>query len=210
MPTFGLVGFAPGASVAITVSQGAVSSGATIPSWGTPIGDFPQLVRGAGTGYAIEVVSDDLLGPLTLSLNIGGTAIGPFVRTAAAQVSGAPVNHVLPTIAPTAAPGTYAATAGLWTHGLDPAPTPAYQWTRGGAVIGGATGVTYATTPADAGTTLRCSVTVAGVSAVSNAIAVPGGSAGVSVAAGTDGITFTAANGVAVSAGTSGIIFAEA
>jgi hypothetical protein len=210
MPTFGLVGFAPGASVAISVSQGSVSSGASVPSWGTPTGDVPQLVRDATTGYAIQVVSDDLLGSLTLSLNVAGTALGPYVRTAAAQVSGAAVNHVLPVVAPTATPGTYGATSGLWTHGLDPAPTPAYQWTRNGVAIGAATGATYATTAADDGTSLRCSVTVAGVVAVSNAVTVPGASAGVSVVAGTNGITFTAANGVAVSAGTSGIIFAEA
>ena len=210
MPTFGLAGFAPGASVAITVQQGQASATASVPSWGTPIGDYPQLRHGADTGYAIEVDSDDLLGPLSLSLDIDGAALGPFVRTSAQQISGAAVNHVSPSIAPTAAPGTYAATIGLWTHGLDPAPAPTYQWTRGGVAIAGATGALYVTTALDAGTGLQCVVTVSGVTATSNLISVPGGGSGLTVAAATNGLTFASGVGVNVSAGTDGIIFSEA
>jgi hypothetical protein len=210
MPTFGLVGFAAGAPVAVTVSQGQVSAAASVPSWGTPIGAYPQLRHGADTGFAIEVDSDDLLGPLSLSLNVEGAALGPFVRTSAEQISRAAVNHVQPVIAATAPPGSYAVTIGLWTHGLDPAPTPAYQWSRNGVPISGATGTVYASTALDAGTALRCAVTVAGVTSTSNAVSVPGSGGGVTVAAATNGLTFTAGTGVAVSAGTNGIIFAEA
>ncbi|MCU0906550.1 MAG: hypothetical protein MUF73_03700 [Rhodobacteraceae bacterium] len=210
MPTFRLVGFAPGASVAITVSQGTASSGAAVVSWGTPPGEFPRLEHGAETGFAVEAVSEDVLGPLSISLSVDGELSGTHVRTAVQQISGEAINHVSPTVTLTATPGTYATTGGLWTHGVDPVPTPVYQWLRNDVEIGGASGTSYATTTADRGTTLRCAVTVAGVGALSNAVAVPDASSQVSVAAGTSGVIFTAVSGVVVSAGTGGIIFAEA
>jgi len=210
MPTFRLVGFAPGTSVELTVSQGGVTAAAAVPSWGTPLGDYPQLSQGSETGFAIEVVSEDLLGPLSLTMDVDGITLGPFVRSAAEQVTGVPVNHVLPEISSTALPGIYAASSGLWTHGLDPAPTPVYQWTRGGVAISGASSASYTSAASDSGAELRCVVTVDGVVASSAAVAVPGAGSGLSVAAGTDGITFSSAGGLAVSAGTGGIIFAEA
>ncbi len=162
-----------------------------------------QLVHNAGTGWVITAVADDELGNITFSGTIGGTPFGPFTRTAAQQISGAAVNHVAPVIAETTPAGTYAATVGLWTHGVTPEPVPAYQWRSDGVAISGATSATYAAVGADAGTTLSCAVTVAGVTALSNGIAI-GGGAGLTVAAATDGITVSG-TGTAASGATNGI-----
>jgi hypothetical protein len=208
MPTSRLFGFAPGAAVALSVLQGQVSATASVPQWGVPIAGALELLHGADTNFEIRIVSEDLLGVLTFTVTIGGSPVGTFARTAGQQTSGVAVNHIAPVVSATATPGTYAATTGLWTHGIDPAPTPAYQWARNGTVIAGATGATYATVAADQATTLTCRVTVAGVTATSNGIAIPG--AGVSVAAATNGLTFTSASSLTVTVGTAGITIAEA
>ena len=49
----------------------------------------------------------------------------------------------------------------------------AYQWTRGGSPISGAASRTYTTGSADAGTTLTCLITVAGVTLPSASVTVP-------------------------------------
>lgn len=166
-----------------------------------------QLVHNAGTGWTITSVTEDEAGNIEFVGTIAGAPVGPFVRTAAQQVSGEAVNHIAPVIAEATPAGTYAATLGLWTHGITPEPTPTYQWRRNGTPISGATAATYATGGADAGTTLTCAVTVAGVTAVSNGIAI-GGGAGLTVTAGTDGITVSGTTSAATGA-TDGIIIAE-
>ncbi len=166
-----------------------------------------QLVHNAGTGWVITAVADDEMGGITFSGTIGDTPVGPFTRTAAQQISGAAVNHIAPVIAESTPAGTYAASVGLWTHGITPEPAATYQWRRDGTAISGATSATYATGGADAGTTLTCAVTVAGVPAVSNGIAI-GGGAGLTVAAATDGITVSGTTSAATGA-TDGITIAE-
>jgi hypothetical protein len=167
-----------------------------------------QVVHGAETGWTIQIISLDENGDLTFTVTIDGTDFGPFTRTAAQQISGAAVNHVAPVIAETTPAATYAATVGLWSHGVTPEPAPTYEWRRNGVAISGATSATYATGGADAGTTLTCAVTVAGVTAVSNGIAI-GGGAGLTVAAATDGITVSGTT-TAATAATDGITIAGA
>ncbi len=170
-------GEAPGTitlRVRATNSGGSVLSNAVTATLAEASATFPQLVRNAGTGWAIEIISDDAGGDLTFSATINGTTFGPFVRTAAQQISGAAVNHVLPSIAETTPAGTYAVDVGLWTHGLDPAPVPTFQWRRNGVAISGAIDPFYSEVIADAGTTITCAMTVAGVTAVSNGIAIEG------------------------------------
>jgi len=170
----------------------------------------PQIIYSAGTGWVPHVVSDDAAGDLTFTLTVDGVTLGPFVRTMAQKTSGEAVNHVLPVIAVTTPAGTYAATTGIWTHGQSAATVASYQWRRDGVTISGATSATYATVGADAGTTLTCAVTVAGVSAVSNGIAIPAAGAGITVAGATDGITFTSTSDLTVTGGTNGITATEA
>ncbi len=180
MPTFRLHGFPDGAPVAVALAQGLASAVANVPSWRTPTpptGDLPQFLHGAETDYEIQVVSEDALGVLTFTLVVDGVPLGPFQRDAAQQVSGVPVCHQSPVMSETANPGVYACTTGLWSHGLAEAPVPSYQWTRNGASIVSATGPTYSRVAADAGTSLRCEVTVGGVVATSSEIALPAASA---------------------------------
>jgi hypothetical protein len=183
-----------------TADSGGITVGAAAPA--------PQIIYSAGTAWVPHVVSDDAAGDLTFTLTVDGTTLGPFVRTMAQKTSGVAVNHVLPVIAETTPAGTYAATSGFWTHGQDPATAATYQWRRNGVAISGATSATYAAVGADAGTTLSCAVTVAGVAAVSNGIAI-GGGAGLTVAAATDGITVSGTTSAATGA-TDGITIAGA
>jgi hypothetical protein len=180
MPTFRLHGFPDGAPVAVSLVQGLASAAASVPSWRTPVppsGDFPQLLHGAETAYEIHMVSEDSLGDLAFTVELDGSLLGPFQRSAAEQVSGVAVSHAIPVISETSNPGIYACSSGLWTYGLVEAPVPGYQWTRNGASIDGATGSTYSRVAADAGTNLRCGVTVGGVVATSSEIALPAASA---------------------------------
>jgi hypothetical protein len=134
-----------------------------------------QVLHSAETGWTLEIVSFDEAGDLTFEVTIGASTFGPFTRTAAQQASGVPVNHIAPVIAETATSGTYEVTSpGLWTHGLTD-PAVSYQWTRNGTPISGATSVTYVTGAPDAGTDLRCEVSVASTAAASNAIGIAAG-----------------------------------
>ena len=70
----------------------------------------------------------------------------------------APVNTALPTISGTPQVGSVlTASNGTWTG--TPAPTFAREWLRDGAVIPGATGLTYTPVVADEGTALSVRVT---------------------------------------------------
>jgi hypothetical protein len=181
-----------------TADSGGITVGAAAPA--------PQIIYSAGTGWVPHVVSDDAAGDLTFTLTVDGVTLGPFVRMMAQKTSGEAVNHVLPVIAVTTPAGTYAATTGIWTHGQSAATVASYQWRRDGVTISGATSATYATVGADAGTTLTCAVTVAGVSAVSNGIAI--GGTGLTVTAATDGITVSGTT-LAATGATDGITIAE-
>lgn len=162
----GLVVEVSGVPYQITVSP--EDQGSVIP---VPV--FPRLLRGTGTGWEIRPESNDLLGALTLLVTRDGVPQPSITLTAAQQISGEPINHVLPAIAHGDVSGSLALVfPGLWTHGLDPEPLPLVQWRRNGAAISGATEAVYVKGPADAGTTITCAVTVAGVVAVSNAIEV--------------------------------------
>ena len=80
----------------------------------------------------------------------------------------APANTAVPVITGTTALGdTLTATAGTWTG--TPAPTFAYQWTRNGTNIAGATATTYVITAADQGTNIAVKVT--GTNSAGNATA---------------------------------------
>lgn len=119
-----------------------------------------------------------------------GTGSGPPTNTA-------PVNTAAPTVTGTPAQGnTLTATPGTWTG--TPTPTLSYQWERNGADIGGATALTYVLTVTDVGASVRIRETatnvVSAVSAWSTTLLVPSPQLANTGAAGTNGVTVTAAN----------------
>lgn len=80
-----------------------------------------------------------------VSLGVAGTGLNP------------PVNTVAPAITGTAEVGqTLSCSTGTWSN--DPI-SYAYQWKRGGVNIVGATSSTYVLVAADAGTSVKCTVT---------------------------------------------------
>lgn len=82
-----------------------------------------------------------------------------------------PVNSVAPAISGTATEGeTLTCTSGTWSNTPD---VYAYQWSRAGSAITGATASTRVLAAGDVGTTLTCTVTATnlGVSAVATSAA---------------------------------------
>jgi hypothetical protein len=110
----------------------------------------------------------------------------------AAALTSPPSNTVLPVITPTTgitAGSTLTTTNGTWTN----APTSfAYQWTKNGTNIAGATSSTYTVLTTDAGSSIAAVVTatnsIGSVSATANAVTIPGVPAN-SVAPGISGAT---------------------
>ncbi len=112
-----------------------------------------QTITGltAGTVYFVQ----------TRAVNAVGAA--PWSASASqATVAATPVNSVLPVISGTATVGlSLSVSNGTWTG----SPTGfAYQWKRAGGAIGGAVASTYLLAPADAGTTITCTVTATNAS----------------------------------------------
>jgi hypothetical protein len=89
--------------------------------------------------------------------------------SAAIRVAGVSPNNVLaPSISGSPSLGaTLTCEHGLWEGA--PPPSFSYQWTREGALIGGATGATYTIEPADQGHLLACIVTATNVQGSSQA-----------------------------------------
>ena len=89
-------------------------------------------------------------------------------------IPGSPVNTVAPVASGTLTVGsTLSCTTGTWTN----SPTGyAYQWLRNGVNISGATSGSYVVVAADAGTSVRCTVTasnaIGSTSATSNALSI--------------------------------------
>ena len=73
----------------------------------------------------------------------------------------APVNTVAPVVSGSTPVGSVlSVTNGTWDHTGGAPPSYAYQWTRDGVNIGGATSSTYTTVTADGGHAVGCKVTV--------------------------------------------------
>lgn len=105
----------------------------------------PIIITGLtdGTEYTFTVTATNIIG-----------TSAPTAPTNSI-IPGIPVNTVLPTISISG--HTASSTTGTWTS--SPAPTFAYQWTRGGANISGATSSSYTLVLADGNATIGCKVT---------------------------------------------------
>lgn len=117
----------------------------------------------AGATSATYIVGTaDLNAQITCAVTATNTA-GSATATSAAvgpvtSQPVAPTNTALPAITGTATVGQQlTASTGTWT--ATPAATFAYQWTRGGTPIAGATSNAYTLTGADAGATIAVAVT---------------------------------------------------
>ena len=134
--------------------------------------DGTTIVGSTASTYV--VVAGDL--GHALSCNVTATnAFGSTPATSnAVLIVALPVNTVAPAITGTATVGsTLSCTQGTWTN----SPTSyTYQWMRNGVNISGATASSYVVVTADAGTSIRCTVTAinatASASATSNALAI--------------------------------------
>jgi len=122
--------------------------GSTPISGATSI-DYVAATADIGSTLALRVTASNLGGPST-------PAVSANTQVVTAAPVPAPVNTAVPAITGTAQVGsTLTSTNGTWTNN----PTSfTRQWLRGGAVISGATGVTYDPVQADVGSTLSVRV----------------------------------------------------
>ena len=135
-------------------------------------GKWAGCPGGSGPGYSstmrfVPYDNGSGLGP-----SIGGAICNCVYQ--APQPPYLPVNIEAPIISGNT---LYGSTLTLTGEGIwigNPPPTLTFQWLRNGAVIGGATSITYVTQLADVGQQITCRVTgtnsVGSVSAISNAI----------------------------------------
>lgn len=110
---------------------------------------------------AVEVVGNE-----RRSLVVEGVSrlVLPTTESPSSAPTPAPVNTVPPVASGTMRIGeTLSTTDGTWTD----ATTYAYQWTRDGAPIGGATSSTYVVVAADIAALIACEVTATGAGGVS-------------------------------------------
>ena len=115
--------------------------------------------------------SAGVIGQLTFSAD-GTLYLAGLVRGGFASFSVPVANTAAPAISGTAAAGqTLTCSTGSWT-GTTPQ-TYTYQWQRGGTVVSGATGTTYAVTSADAGASLTCTVTATNIRSSATATSPP-------------------------------------
>ena len=153
--------------------------GAT-PVWIAPNdGTVPSAVQSVIAGYFTAVAGAS---PVWIAgffapppAAIGATPICISGWSGAVLViPGSPVNTVAPVASGTLTVGsTLSCTTGTWTN----SPTGyAYQWLRNGVNISGATSGSYVVVAADAGTSVRCTVTasnaIGSTSATSNALSI--------------------------------------
>ena len=138
-----------GSSVTFTVA----ASGSPAPTYQWNKGG---VAIGGATGAALSlsnVQSSDAGSYTAVATNIAGTATS---AAATLTVQAAPPPNTAPSI--TMQPASQTATVGnsvTFTVGASGNPAPTYQWSKGGATIGGATGAAYtiaAATLGDAGT----------------------------------------------------------
>ena len=137
-------------------------------------GKWAGCPGGSGAGYSstmrfVPYDNGSGLGP-----SIGGAICNCVYQ--APQPPYSPVNIEAPIISGNT---VYGSTLTLTGEGIwigNPPPTLTFQWLRNGAVIGGATSITYVTQLADVGQQITCQVTgtnsVGSVSAISNVITV--------------------------------------
>lgn len=115
------------------------------------------------TAGGIEVVNSPLENVQVHTVRddqpIGGPALQRFLRLKVNVTASVPVNTVVPQITGRPEVGqTLTVSAGAWEGGTD-VPLPAYQWTRNGSDISGATGADYQLVGADAGAEVAVRVT---------------------------------------------------
>jgi hypothetical protein len=91
-------------------------------------------------------------------------------RRAADAAGKKPINSVLPAITGTKTQGqTLTSSSGTWTN----SPTYAYQWSRSGVPIAGATASTRVLAAGDVGATMTCTVTATNAGVSTSATSLP-------------------------------------
>jgi hypothetical protein len=112
------------------------------------------------TSSTYAIVGTDIGTSITVEVTATLAGYATVVKTSAARVAvaGTFTNSVLPSISGTATVGSVLTAApGTWSPTAD---STTYQWLRGGAVITGATNITYTLVAADRGKKISVRVTV--------------------------------------------------
>lgn len=131
-------------------------------------------IGGATSGTYTLVDADDALAIrcVVTAHNTNASSASANSNATAAVVEPVPTNSAAPLVSGSAPQGsTLSCSTGTWTHQGGTIATYAYQWTRDGVNIAGATASTYTTLSADHGTAVGCKVTATNTGGSSTATA---------------------------------------